>query len=122
MFATSLGPDDACFVAGANWEKNSGIMCVGPALRRAEGDHRGLEGGRVRLRHYWKAHLALRPPHAHPPLRWWPEVGLPLSAWPPSLARYPTTSCPTGKGTQLVLSPSLLGCGAAPDAQHAAAA
>ena len=28
MFATSLGPDDACFVAGANWEKNSGIMCV----------------------------------------------------------------------------------------------
>jgi len=28
MFATSLGPDDACFVAGANWVKNSGIMCV----------------------------------------------------------------------------------------------
>ena len=28
MFATSLGPDDACFVAGANWEKNSGLMCV----------------------------------------------------------------------------------------------
>jgi len=28
MFATSLGPVDACFVAGANWEKNSGIMCV----------------------------------------------------------------------------------------------
>jgi len=28
MFATSLGPDDACFVAGANWQKNSGIMCV----------------------------------------------------------------------------------------------
>jgi len=28
MFATSLGPDDACFVAGANWEKNSGVMCV----------------------------------------------------------------------------------------------
>jgi len=26
MFATSLGPDDACFVAGANWEKNSGYM------------------------------------------------------------------------------------------------
>merc|ERR1712091_62809 len=26
MFATSLGPDDACFVAGANWEKNSGFM------------------------------------------------------------------------------------------------
>jgi hypothetical protein len=25
MFATSLGPDDACFVAGANWEKNSGF-------------------------------------------------------------------------------------------------
>merc|ERR1712216_140713 len=24
MFATSLGPDDACFVAGANWVKNSG--------------------------------------------------------------------------------------------------
>merc|ERR1712232_766274 len=23
MFATSLGPDDACFVAGANWIKNS---------------------------------------------------------------------------------------------------
>merc|ERR1712238_4086 len=22
------GPDDACFVAGANWVKNSGIMCV----------------------------------------------------------------------------------------------
>merc|ERR1719316_711921 len=29
MFATSLGPDDACFVAGANWQKNSGIMCTG---------------------------------------------------------------------------------------------
>eukprot|EP00932_Pfiesteria_piscicida_P008603 SRR837773.19087.p1 GENE.SRR837773.19087~~SRR837773.19087.p1 ORF type:complete len:312 (+),score=163.40 SRR837773.19087:128-937(+) len=28
MFATSLGPVDACFVAGANWEKNSGLMCV----------------------------------------------------------------------------------------------
>jgi hypothetical protein len=28
MFATSLGPHDACFVAGANWEKNSGFMCV----------------------------------------------------------------------------------------------
>ena len=28
MFATSLGPDDACFVAGANWQKNSGLMCV----------------------------------------------------------------------------------------------
>jgi len=28
MFATSLGPRDACFVAGANWVKNSGIMCV----------------------------------------------------------------------------------------------
>merc|ERR1712039_648697 len=28
MFATSLGPDDACFVAGANWIKNSGLMCV----------------------------------------------------------------------------------------------
>jgi len=28
MFATSLGPDDACFVAGANWQKNSGIMCT----------------------------------------------------------------------------------------------
>jgi len=27
MFATSLGPDDACFVAGANWVKNSGY-CV----------------------------------------------------------------------------------------------
>jgi hypothetical protein len=28
MFATSLGPDKACFVAGANWEKNSGYTCV----------------------------------------------------------------------------------------------
>jgi hypothetical protein len=28
MFATSLGPDDACFVAGANWEKNSGFMAT----------------------------------------------------------------------------------------------
>jgi len=28
MFATSLGPDDACFVAGASWVKNSGIMCT----------------------------------------------------------------------------------------------
>merc|ERR1712159_884756 len=26
MFATSLGPDDACFVAGANWVKNSGYV------------------------------------------------------------------------------------------------
>jgi len=24
MFATSLGPDDSCFVAGANWVKGSG--------------------------------------------------------------------------------------------------
>jgi len=32
MFATSLGPDDACFVAGANWEKNSGLMCVWGSL------------------------------------------------------------------------------------------
>jgi len=28
MFATSLGPHDACFVAGANWNKNSGYMCL----------------------------------------------------------------------------------------------
>lgn len=28
MFATSLGPNDACFVAGANWKKGSGIMCL----------------------------------------------------------------------------------------------
>jgi len=28
MFATSLGPMDACFVAGASWKKNSGVMCV----------------------------------------------------------------------------------------------
>jgi len=28
MFATSLGPDKACFVMGANWEKNSGYTCV----------------------------------------------------------------------------------------------
>jgi NADH dehydrogenase FAD-containing subunit len=28
MFATSLGPDDACFVAGASWVKNSGYMCT----------------------------------------------------------------------------------------------
>jgi len=28
MFATSLGAHKACFVAGANWEANSGIMCV----------------------------------------------------------------------------------------------
>eukprot|EP00429_Kryptoperidinium_foliaceum_P012755 CAMPEP_0176036974 /NCGR_PEP_ID=MMETSP0120_2-20121206/18314_1 /TAXON_ID=160619 /ORGANISM="Kryptoperidinium foliaceum, Strain CCMP 1326" /LENGTH=479 /DNA_ID=CAMNT_0017370361 /DNA_START=50 /DNA_END=1490 /DNA_ORIENTATION=+ len=28
MFATSLGPHDACFVAGASWKKNSGLMCV----------------------------------------------------------------------------------------------
>jgi len=28
MFATSLGPDDACFVAGASWVKNSGLMCT----------------------------------------------------------------------------------------------
>lgn len=26
MFATSLGPDDACFVIAANWEKGSGCM------------------------------------------------------------------------------------------------
>lgn len=28
MFATSLGPDDACFVAGANWNKGSGLCCT----------------------------------------------------------------------------------------------
>jgi len=28
MFATSLGPDTACFVAGANWNANSGLKCV----------------------------------------------------------------------------------------------
>jgi len=28
MFATSLGPDDACFVCGANWNKGSGYMCT----------------------------------------------------------------------------------------------
>jgi len=28
MFATSLGPDKACFVMGANWNKNSGYTCV----------------------------------------------------------------------------------------------
>jgi hypothetical protein len=28
MFATSLGPDDACFVAAANWKKGSGIKCL----------------------------------------------------------------------------------------------
>jgi hypothetical protein len=32
MFATSLGPDDAVFVAGANWEKGSGIACVWGSL------------------------------------------------------------------------------------------
>jgi len=28
MFATSLGASKACFVAGADWNRNSGIMCV----------------------------------------------------------------------------------------------
>jgi len=28
MFATSLGPDDACFVVGANWNKGSGYTVV----------------------------------------------------------------------------------------------
>merc|ERR1712000_208228 len=28
MFATSLGPKDACFVLGANWEKGSGYTVV----------------------------------------------------------------------------------------------
>jgi len=28
MFATSLGPGDACFVAGANWQKGSGLMVL----------------------------------------------------------------------------------------------
>jgi hypothetical protein len=28
MFATSLGPHDAVFVAGANHEKGSGLACV----------------------------------------------------------------------------------------------
>jgi len=28
MFATSLGPNDACFVLGANWEKGSGYTVV----------------------------------------------------------------------------------------------
>jgi len=28
MFATSLGPDDACFVAGASWHKGSGLCLV----------------------------------------------------------------------------------------------
>merc|ERR1712032_1457699 len=37
MFATSLGPDSACFVAGANWIKNSGHVRVGILLRRPEG-------------------------------------------------------------------------------------
>jgi len=32
MFATSLGPDDACFVAGANWVKGSGLTCTWGAL------------------------------------------------------------------------------------------
>merc|ERR1711879_1132197 len=32
MFATSLGPDDACFVAGANWEKGSGYCCTWGSL------------------------------------------------------------------------------------------
>jgi len=38
MFATSLGPQDACFVAGANWKKNSGLMCVwgGPCAVQKE--------------------------------------------------------------------------------------
>jgi len=28
MFATSLGPNDACFVLGANWEKHSGYCII----------------------------------------------------------------------------------------------
>jgi hypothetical protein len=32
MFATSLGPDDACFVAGANWNKGSGFMVTWGSL------------------------------------------------------------------------------------------
>mmetsp|Transcript_12088 Transcript_12088/g.21793 ORF Transcript_12088/g.21793 Transcript_12088/m.21793 type:complete len:472 (+) Transcript_12088:67-1482(+) len=32
MFATSLGPNDACFVAGANWKKGSGITCTWGSL------------------------------------------------------------------------------------------
>merc|ERR550514_1336210 len=32
MFATSLGPDDAVFVAGANWNKGSGVPCTWGAL------------------------------------------------------------------------------------------
>merc|ERR1712166_1379185 len=32
MFATSLGPDDACFVAGANWTKGTGLCCTWGSL------------------------------------------------------------------------------------------
>merc|ERR1719183_2648309 len=32
MFATSLGPDDAVFVAGANWEKGSGYIATWASL------------------------------------------------------------------------------------------
>jgi len=32
MFATSLGPDDAIFVAGANWDKGSGIAVTWASL------------------------------------------------------------------------------------------
>eukprot|EP00415_Alexandrium_ostenfeldii_P001617 UN1617 len=38
MFATSLGPDDACFVMGANWQKQSGwtVNWGGPAAVQKE--------------------------------------------------------------------------------------
>ena len=104
MFATSLGPDDACFVAGANWEKNSGLMCVWgqvcavqkevieagqkPKFQQTpqspyclflclvERTTGGLKDGRVRLWLHRPLHLVLRAPHARAPLRWRPPMGL----------------------------------------------
>merc|ERR1712232_1109559 len=81
MFATSLGPHDACFVLAANHNKGPG----GPA----EGDHRVHEDQRVQERLHRHPDLALRPPHARAPLGRGPVDPLSLLCRAPRASRGP---------------------------------
>merc|ERR1712079_277963 len=76
MFATSLGPKDACFVLGANWEKGSGYTVVWGRL--CAWQKWIIEWSKVDecLRHHWPADSAFRASHTSPPLGRWPSLGI----------------------------------------------
>merc|ERR1712107_319626 len=79
MFATSLGPHDACFVIAANWRKGSGYKVLQGQLSAVQKEV--IEASKINeCRNGIRAiDLAFCPPYTSAPLWWGPVLGI-LSA------------------------------------------